>query len=344
MLREALETLRSGTDERGFRLPDSSFPMWMFDGRTGRLLAVNEAATRTYGFCRDEMLGKHVDDLCPSLEPGAGLVTYDAKGSPWTGALVQRRKDGFFEAQIAMVETGDRDRPLRMVIALPLSLEARASSRSGVRAKTLLGQAGFPFHLPEADGEGVQSWRGPPFPANVGGHTSMVEVPFLSQNPRWFVQSDPRELVRRVRDAVHELAEAKHVDVHYYGRCSAVRVHPQAFFRALYELTRNAVQACRPGHPVIIDANDTGQGDVLWRIQDAGEGLSEARLAELGQVRRKSPRGRYELGVALAWAIIEAHGGLMHFETEVGVGTTVSILVPNADTVSEAPDLSPRAT
>jgi PAS domain S-box-containing protein len=47
----------------------SPLPMWVFDARTLRYLAVNDAAVRLYGYSRDEFLGMTVEDLRPQ---GAG--------------------------------------------------------------------------------------------------------------------------------------------------------------------------------------------------------------------------------------------------------------------------------
>lgn len=42
--------------------------------------------------------------------------------SPWTGTFEQRRKDGTtFEADIAMIETGNEEHCAVMVIAMPAS-------------------------------------------------------------------------------------------------------------------------------------------------------------------------------------------------------------------------------
>lgn len=79
---------------------------------------------------------------------------------------------------------------------------------------------------------------------------------------------------------------------------------------------------------MIVDVRDTSEGDVLWQIQDAGEGMPEEILAALGQARPAISDGRSGLGVAFAWAVVEKHGGLLRFESAPGVGTTASIWLP----------------
>ena len=127
---------------------------------------------------------------------------------------------------------------------------------------------------------------------------------------------DAKELTQRVLDRVRAHADAKDVDIVVYCTCGLVCVQPHAFSDALHELLHNAVRATRRGHPVIVDIRDVGEGDVLWQVQDAGEGRSERGLAVPGQ------------DVSIAQAVVEAHGGVLRFESAPGVGTTATIWLP----------------
>ncbi len=155
------------------------------------------------------------------------------------------------------------------------------------------------------------------------GSELTVELRPLSYNTNSLVAIEARELARRVLERVRERADANDVDVVLHCTCGRVWVEPRSFEEALYELLDNAVQATRRGYPVIVDVRDTGEGDVLWQIQDAGEGMSEQVLAGLG--RPSGAAGQGGRGVALASAVIEGHGGLLRFESAPGVGTTASV-------------------
>jgi signal transduction histidine kinase len=78
---------------------------------------------------------------------------------------------------------------------------------------------------------------------------------------------------------------------------------------------------------VIVDVRDV-EGDVLWQVQDAGEGMVEGSLAKLGKLPETAGPGSARLGIARAWAVVEAHGGLLRFESAPGVGTTATIWLP----------------
>lgn len=136
-----------------------------------------------------------------------------------------------------------------------------------------------------------------------------------------FIDVDPASLTREACAPLCERANAKDTDILVYCACPTVRVEPRSFSIVLHDLIENAIDATRRGHPVVVDVRETGD-DVLWQIQDAGIGMRAGELARLGD----SSRG----GVALAHAIVERHGGLLRFESAPGVGTTVSILLPNA--------------
>lgn len=134
---------------------------------------------------------------------------------------------------------------------------------------------------------------------------------------------EPAALFEQVRDRLREPAAAKGVDIRLYRTCSHVRVQPATFCAALYELTHNAVAAARHGHPVDVEVRNTPEGDVLWQIHDRGEGMSLHQLGELGLPRLSSG-----MGVMFAWAVVEHHGGLLHFESAPGGGTTATIWLP----------------
>jgi two-component system sensor histidine kinase HydH len=171
---------------------------------------------------------------------------------------------------------------------------AHASPASGVRrhAKTLLGPA-----------------------------KTVARPPLFGRDAGPFERVETHALCTHLNERLGERATAKGVDIHQQLSCSHVRVQPAPFAEALYELTDNAIEAAAPGHPVLIEVRSTPEGDVLWQIHDHGEGMSVHGLRELGQPTSG-------LGVMFAWAVVEHHGGLLHFESAPGGGTTATIWLP----------------
>jgi PAS domain S-box-containing protein len=73
-------------------------PMWVFDVKTLRILAVNEAAINHYGYSREEFLALTIADL-RATEDVAGLITaLGGKDAPahHSGEFRHRRNDGSF--------------------------------------------------------------------------------------------------------------------------------------------------------------------------------------------------------------------------------------------------------
>jgi signal transduction histidine kinase len=174
--------------------------------------------------------------------------------------------------------------------------EFHAAATPAVRAKTLLGRA---------------------VRARPSGGGALAAV-------------DARELLHGVRERVRPHADAKDADVVVHCSCAPVWVEPAAFSDALYELIHNAVRATRRGHPVMVDVRDTADGDVLWQIQDAGEGMAADDLARIGRPPEKARPDAQGLGIARAWTVVDDHYGLLRFESSPGVGTTASIWLPGA--------------
>lgn len=84
--------------EAGYRLLFESHPlaMWVFDRRTLRFLAVNEAAIRQYGFTEQEFLAMTIADIRPAEDVPALLddVARRTHGLQVPGVWRHRRKDG----------------------------------------------------------------------------------------------------------------------------------------------------------------------------------------------------------------------------------------------------------
>jgi two-component system, cell cycle sensor histidine kinase and response regulator CckA len=108
-------------------------PMWVFDLKTLRFLAVNDAAVRHYGYSRTEFLGLTIKDIRPADEIPRLLddVSRVAHGTidprAWNADVwTHRRKDGtLFEVEIHGTEVKFGGRKARVVLAKDVSTERR---------------------------------------------------------------------------------------------------------------------------------------------------------------------------------------------------------------------------
>jgi hypothetical protein len=278
--------------------------MWVFDLSSGAIVEANAAAAETYGYAREELLACTVDDICPLKDLGGPILLNLSQDVTWAGPSVQRRKDGTtFEADIGMIATGEGAHVAAVVIDRDGADEVDAESSpilsevAQCRGKTLLGRSKTYARLPDS------------------------EVVDLLQRDASFEELDTKDLLHDVRDRVRGSADAKDVDVLIYCTCGRIWAKLRALSEALYQLLCNAIQATRKGYPVVVDARESKDGDVLFHIQDTGEGMRPQVLGDLG-------RHGDGTGVALAWEAIEQHGGLLRFESAPGVGTTATVWFP----------------
>ena len=103
--------------------------------------------------------------------------------------------------------------------------------------------------------------------------------------------------------------------------------------QALDNLLANVRSHTPAGTPVDVRLHRSGEHAVL-EVIDQGPGLSPADAERVferfyrADASRSRASGGVGLGLSIAAAIVEAHGGLMRVATSVGHGTTFSIELP----------------
>ncbi|MGH6959712.1 MAG: sensor histidine kinase, partial [Dongiaceae bacterium] len=116
----------------------------------------------------------------------------------------------------------------------------------------------------------------------------------------------------------------------------------RAIKQILINLLSNAVKFTPPGGEIRVTAVRDGNGDFLLSVADTGIGIAEKdipkALAAFSQVdsalnRKYAGTG---LGLPLVRLLAELHGGRMHLESKVDVGTTVTVRIPQPRKVMAA--------
>ncbi|HNV86903.1 MAG TPA: GNAT family N-acetyltransferase [Candidatus Omnitrophota bacterium] len=111
-----------------------------------------------------------------------------------------------------------------------------------------------------------------------------------------------------------------------------VRIDPDCFGTVLDNMMRNALNHYAKGMQIEVGEEDA---DVIVKVRDDGRGI-EPRDGSLNWVfeKGKSGRGSTGLGLWMAKGIVEAAGGTITVESEVGKGTTFTIRLPKAEAAS----------
>ena len=105
--------------------------------------------------------------------------------------------------------------------------------------------------------------------------------------------------------------------------------------QVLFNVLANAIKFSPRGGIISIRGDRAGAGGAALRVSDTGIGMSaediDTALSLFGQVASGMDRD-YQgvgLGLALCKSIMEGHGGTLDIESELGVGTIVTLNFPH---------------
>ncbi len=153
-----------------------------------------------------------------------------------------------------------------------------------------------------------------------------------------FESSDVIAIARRVGTMLAMHAQKKGVTVTVESDIDVhcAEVDAKQIYNAIYNLTFNAIDACEEGDRVTlrVSTRDDGEfpngGCVVFECSDTGPGIPDEVRAKLftDEAITTKPMGT-GLGTRIVKNVVDAHGGLIELETEVGVGTTVRCLIPS---------------
>ncbi len=137
----------------------------------------------------------------------------------------------------------------------------------------------------------------------------------------------PKEIANQLRLLLEARAAEAGVTLEVTGSGDLeILADSRKLHRALFYLTMNAVQASADGQTVTIDVGaPSGAGVSFMRVIDRGEGMSNETLERLKRPPFTSRKGGAGLGVAVARALIEQHGGRLSYQSVPGGGTTATI-------------------
>ena len=116
----------------------------------------------------------------------------------------------------------------------------------------------------------------------------------------------------------------------------------------LVNILANGIKYTEPDGEVTLRVWCDETGGYLFQIRDSGQGIKPEdipkALSTFGQIYNEANRQRKGtgLGLPLSKSLIELHGGSLDLQSEVGVGTTVTIRFPAARIVPSARHASNR--
>jgi signal transduction histidine kinase len=160
----------------------------------------------------------------------------------------------------------------------------------------------------------------------------------LSRLERESPETAPVRLDRLVRDEVERVrgeAESKHIGVDFESEELTIAANQRDVAIAVRNVLDNAVRYTGDGGSIVVAVRKQGS-EALVSIADTGEGIPTRDTERVFErfYRVDSARSRVTGGTGLGLSIVkhvaESHGGSVSLQSELGVGSTFTIHLPQA--------------
>ncbi|MFN8440593.1 MAG: ATP-binding protein [Caldilineaceae bacterium] len=148
---------------------------------------------------------------------------------------------------------------------------------------------------------------------------------------------DPKALLERTGLAYVMQAEQQGIELRIDAAegLPSINIDTERMTQVLNNLVANALRYTSTGEIVLSAIPEDHH--IQLQVHDSGAGIASDDLAHIfdrfyrsDKSRQRSEQGESGLGLAIARAIVEAHGGTIRAESEVGVGSTFTIVLAQA--------------
>jgi two-component system sensor histidine kinase BaeS len=172
-----------------------------------------------------------------------------------------------------------------------------------------------------------------------------LRVLTLADAGELYVEAEPVEMGGLIRDVVERMQAAARTkgvvldtslpDVDLYEASLHVVGDAQRLTQVLLNLISNALQHTPSDGQVIVSAR-RAEGKVYATIRDTGEGIAPDDLPHVFERFYRADRARCRntggrgLGLSIAKSLVEAHGGTITLESQVGQGSVFTVSLPQA--------------
>ena len=137
--------------------------------------------------------------------------------------------------------------------------------------------------------------------------------------------------IKLARDITHD---GRRITIEIQPGMPSLLVDPRRLTQALGNLLANALKFTPPQGSVRFMAQIAPGGGAVLTVEDGGIGMDQETIAQALEPFRQGDSSlarRFEgagLGLSIAKALAELHGGTLDVRSAVGVGTTVTITLP----------------
>jgi PAS domain S-box-containing protein len=364
----------AGIAEARFQLlfAQSPHPIWVFDRENYRILEVNVAAVRDYGYSREEFLQMKVTELrLPEDVPEfIEIFQSDAPGKFFRAR--HRRKGGkLMTVQITgqQVEFAGREAEIEIAqdISEKLALEERLRESQKLEAVgTLAGGVAHDFNNLLTVITGYSKLLGERFAkedptrknveqiAKAAERATMLTRQLLAFSRRQVLQPLQLDLNRVIADFVGKAdpafrGKAVQLTTRLLETPATVKADPGQIEEVIMNLVQNSAEAMTRGGEIQIAAGVTrlehdkaasldvkpGRYATLT-VKDTGHGMSEETLSRIFEpfFSTKSDKAS-GLGLSTVYGIVRQSDGAVEAESELEKGSTLRVYLPLLESEAE---------
>lgn len=140
---------------------------------------------------------------------------------------------------------------------------------------------------------------------------------------------DLNSQIETVLRAYQAQADAEDIDIERYldPDLPAILMHSDSLQAALMNLVKNAMEAMETGGQLLARTYTT-RNSVAFDLIDTGKGVDDNTVLHMFEPFYTTKQGGSGLGLPTARKIIEAHGGRIGVQSEVGSGTKFTLEFP----------------
>lgn len=356
--RKRAELLLRESEERFRSLFENSLDAIIVSSPDGRNYAANPAACRMLGYAEEELIRVGRDGIVDKFDPNLpGYLEERAAKGRARAELTLVRKDGLrFPAEVSASVFMDREGRQRASVIIRDISERKALER---QRSDFLAMVTHDLKSPltailgyselikdECERRGNESVRDMAEAVEQGGHRLLRLVEDFLTVSRMETEklelkktpADVREIIAKVEKDFQLQAKNSGISLSAGlpgGTVPQPNIDRPQVERVLGNLVQNAINYTPAGGSIIIGAEESskdGRGYIKVFVSDTGRGIPKEEQAKVFSKYYRSSRTAgikgSGLGLTIAKAISEAHGGWIELESEPGKGSTFSLFLP----------------
>jgi two-component system cell cycle sensor histidine kinase/response regulator CckA len=355
-------------------------PMWVFDPRSLRFLAVNEAALATYGYSREEFLAMTIADIRPPEDREAlrGALADADRRYASAGVWRHRKKDGtIMNVRVASNALEFEGRTARLVLAEDITDRMRLEEqlRQAQKMEAIGNLAGGIAHdfnnillvIRGHTATLLRELRGSPIRANVeqidlaAGRAGEFTHQLLAFSQTRVTEPEVVDLNALIEEMVHMLGQLLgdiRVDLRLAADLAPIVVDRALLGQAVLNLVLNARDAMPTGGTLRIRTADVQLDDayaalhadvvpgayVLLQVTDSGVGMDEATRARAFEPYFTTKEIGTGIGLTTVFGAVKRSNGSISLYSEPRLGTTFKLYFPRAGQQAGEPASQPAGS